>query len=48
MSDPILDEQIQYYRARAKEYDASVLDATELMEFGTPLLLALGKFDFDP
>jgi 2-polyprenyl-3-methyl-5-hydroxy-6-metoxy-1,4-benzoquinol methylase len=45
MSDPILDEQIQYYRARAKEYDASVLDATELMEFGTPLLLALGKFD---
>lgn len=45
MNDPILDEQINYYRARAQEYDASISDATELVELGKPLLLALGKFD---
>jgi hypothetical protein len=25
MNDPILDEQIEYYRARAQEYDASIV-----------------------
>lgn len=45
MNDPILDEQINYYRARAQEYDASIADAKELVELGKPLLRALGKFD---
>jgi len=45
MSDPILNEQIAYYRARAKEYDASISSAFELFETGKTLLLNLGKFD---
>ncbi len=45
MSNPILNEQIAYYRARAKEYDASISSAFELFEAGKTLLLNLGKFD---
>lgn len=45
MSDPILNEQIEYYRARAKEYDESIASAFELFEAGKALLLRLGHFD---
>ena len=45
MNDSILDEQIQYYRARAQEYDASIVEATDLLAPGKILLLNLGKFD---
>ena len=45
MSDPILDEQIEYYRARAQEYDESISAATDLLAPGKILLRDLGKFD---
>ena len=45
MNDPILNEQIEYYRARAQEYDESIVDAIDLLEPGKDLLLKLGKFD---
>ncbi|MBL8062013.1 MAG: class I SAM-dependent methyltransferase [Anaerolineales bacterium] len=45
MSDPILNEQIEYYRARAKEYDQSISSAVELFEAGKGMLLNLGNFD---
>ena len=45
MNDPILDEQIEYYRARAREYDESLAEATDLLAPGKTLLLNLGKFD---
>jgi len=45
MNDSIFDEQIQYYRARAQEYDASIVEATDLLAPGKILLLNLGKFD---
>ena len=44
MNKPILDEQIEYYRARAQEYDESIADATNLLAPGKTLLLNLGKF----
>jgi ubiquinone/menaquinone biosynthesis C-methylase UbiE len=45
MSDPILNEQIEYYRARAREYDESIAVASEMMRRGKSLLRNLGKFD---
>jgi demethylmenaquinone methyltransferase/2-methoxy-6-polyprenyl-1,4-benzoquinol methylase len=45
MNDSILEEQIQYYRARAQEYDASIVEATDLLAPGRILLLNLGTFD---
>ena len=45
MSDPILNEQIEYYRARAQEYDESIAGVSDLLESGRNLLLKLGKFD---
>ena len=45
MNKPILDEQIAYYRARAQEYDESIVDAIDLLAPGKDLLLKLGKFD---
>jgi 2-polyprenyl-3-methyl-5-hydroxy-6-metoxy-1,4-benzoquinol methylase len=45
MNDPILDEQIKYYRARAEEYNESIAEATDLLAFGKALLLNLGRFD---
>lgn len=45
MEDPILNEQIEYYRARAKEYDGSISGAAEVFESGKTLLSRLGTFD---
>jgi len=45
MNKSILDEQIEYYRARAQEYDESIAEAFDLLSPGKDLLLALGKFD---
>src|SRR5688572_20865847 len=45
MKDSILNEQIEYYRARAQEYDASMTEATDLLLPGRALLLNLGRFD---
>jgi len=45
MSDSILNEQIEYYRARAQEYDESISEAVDLLKPGKELLLQLGKFD---
>jgi len=45
MKDSILNEQIEYYRARAPEYDASITEATDLLLPGRALLLNLGRFD---
>jgi len=45
MDKSILDEQIEYYRARAQEYDESIAEAFDLLSPGKDLLLALGKFD---
>jgi ubiquinone/menaquinone biosynthesis C-methylase UbiE len=44
MEDPILDEQLAYYRARAPEYDASIAGVTRLVTRVTPLLQKLGPF----
>lgn len=44
MEDPILNEQIEYYRARAQEYDESISGAVELFEAGKAMLLKLGRF----
>jgi SAM-dependent methyltransferase len=46
INKPVLDEQIEYYRARAREYDESISGATDLLAPGKVLLLKLGKFDF--
>jgi demethylmenaquinone methyltransferase/2-methoxy-6-polyprenyl-1,4-benzoquinol methylase len=40
-----LNEQIEYYRARAKEYDESIAGVSDLLESGRLLLLKLGRFD---
>ncbi|HXD10731.1 MAG TPA: hypothetical protein VN653_11760, partial [Anaerolineales bacterium] len=45
MHDAILNEQIEYYRARAQEYDVSIKDAADLLAPGRDLLLKLGRFD---
>ena len=45
MNDAILTEQIEYYRARAQEYDESITDAADLLAPGKDLLLKLGRFD---
>jgi ubiquinone/menaquinone biosynthesis C-methylase UbiE len=45
MNDPILDEQIEYYRARAQEYDESIAEASDMVRLGKSLLLNLGIFD---
>jgi demethylmenaquinone methyltransferase/2-methoxy-6-polyprenyl-1,4-benzoquinol methylase len=45
MKNKVLTEQIDYYRARAKEYDESISGASELFEAGKSLLLELGNFD---
>ena len=45
MNKRILDEQIEYYRARAQEYDESIVDTIDLLSPGKDLLLKLGKFD---
>jgi ubiquinone/menaquinone biosynthesis C-methylase UbiE len=42
MEDPILDEQLAYYRARAPAYDASVSGVTRLVARATPLLQRIG------
>lgn len=45
MDDPILNEQIEYYRARAQEYDESISGAAELFDAGKAMLLKLGRFE---
>ena len=45
MHDAILNEQIEYYRARAREYDASIQDAADLLAPGRGPLLQLGTFE---
>lgn len=45
MEDPILNEQIEYYRARAQEYDESISGAVELFAAGKAMLLKLGRFE---
>jgi demethylmenaquinone methyltransferase/2-methoxy-6-polyprenyl-1,4-benzoquinol methylase len=45
MKKKILEEQIEYYRARAQEYDSSISSAAELFAPGISMLLELGKFD---
>lgn len=45
MKNTILDEQIEYYRARAQEYDGSIAAASEMMRLGKSLLRNLGHFD---
>lgn len=45
MKSKILNEQIEYYRARAQEYDQSISSAIEFFEPGKSMLLKLGKFD---
>ncbi len=45
MRDRVLDEQIEYYRARAQEYAASISSTVEMFEPGRAMLLQLGKFD---
>jgi len=45
MNNSILEEQIEYYRARAQEYDESIAGVSDLLESGRNLLLKLGKFD---
>jgi len=45
MNKSILDEQIEYYRARAQEYDESIGEAFHLLSPAKKLLLALGNFD---
>lgn len=45
MEDPILNEQIEYYRARAQEYDESISGAVELFEAGKAMLLKMGRFE---
>jgi ubiquinone/menaquinone biosynthesis C-methylase UbiE len=44
MEDPILDEQLAYYRARAPEYDASIAGVTRLVTRATPLLQRMEPF----
>lgn len=41
----ILNDQINYYRARADEYDESISSGLETFEAGKALLSKLGKFD---
>lgn len=41
----ILNDQINYYRARADEYDESISSGLETFEAGKSLLSKLGKFD---
>lgn len=41
----ILSDQINYYRARADEYDESISSGLETFEAGKALLLKLGTFD---
>lgn len=41
----ILSEQINYYRARADEYDESISSGQELFNMGKSLVLKLGTFD---
>ena len=42
MEDPILDEQLAYYRARAPAYDAFVSGVTRLVARATPTLQRIG------
>ena len=41
----ILHEQIEYYRARAQEYDRSISGAIPVFEPATRMLTQLGKFN---
>lgn len=41
----ILTDQINYYRARADEYDESISSGQEIFDAGKSLLLKLGKFN---
>ena len=45
MNGSVLADQIEYYRARAQEYDASIAGAADLLVPGKDLLLNLGQFD---
>jgi len=45
LNNPILEEQIEYYRARAQEYDESITGAIELLMPAKDLLLKLGTFE---
>ena len=45
MSASILNQQIEYYRARAQEYDQSIASGAEMFELGKSILLKLGRFD---
>ncbi len=41
----ILHEQIEYYRARAEEYDRSISGAIDVFKPATIMLTLLGKFN---
>jgi demethylmenaquinone methyltransferase/2-methoxy-6-polyprenyl-1,4-benzoquinol methylase len=45
MKATILHEQIEYYRARADEYDQSIASGTEIFDLGKSILVKLGSFD---
>lgn len=45
MKNKVLNEQIEYYRARAKEYDQSISSAFEWFKTPKTLLLQMGRFD---
>jgi demethylmenaquinone methyltransferase/2-methoxy-6-polyprenyl-1,4-benzoquinol methylase len=45
MENKILEEQIEYYRARAGEYDETIADYTESFTPAKSMLEELGKFD---
>lgn len=45
MQNNILTDQINYYRARANEYDESIAGASDIFDDGKALLSKLGAFD---
>lgn len=45
MKNDIIKEQIEYYRARAQEYDRSISEAESVFAKARSLLLQMGQFD---
>ena len=45
MEDKILNEQIEYYRARAEEYDRSLSGTDEMFDPAKSILLGLGRYE---
>lgn len=45
MKNKVLDEQIEYYRARAAEYDESIASFSDVFAPAKAMLKELGQFD---